>query len=194
MGKFTAYLLPLKSLSIGTHSFNYHLDKQLFTDMENTDIRDADLLVDISVKYDGDIYALNFHIQGNLTLICDRCLDELIYPIDSTYDVSVKYGDDYNDDSDEVLEIPLSDPGLNVAYMIYDTVALSIPIKHVHPQGKCNRAMSAILKKHRAHDANEDFEIDDDLLDDFDVSDNETTNSDPRWNALKKLSINDNNE
>ena len=28
MGKFTAFKLPLKSLTKGTHSFDYHLDKQ----------------------------------------------------------------------------------------------------------------------------------------------------------------------
>ena len=33
--------------------------------------------------------------------------------------------------------------------MLYDTIVLTIPLRHVHPMGKCNRAMLAALHKHR---------------------------------------------
>ena len=164
MGKFTAYNLPLKSLGAGTHTFEYHLDKQFFVNMESADIHDAALDVELKVVYNGDFYDLAFRITGEVVLICDRCLDDLHFPIDATYHIVVKYGDDYNDDSDEVLEIPASDPSLNVAYMIYDTVELAIPIKHVHPLGKCNRQMSAMLKKHRARANDEDADLENDLM------------------------------
>ena len=62
----------------------------------------------------------------------------------------MKYGDDYNDESDDLLVIPYSDNYLNVAYMLYDTIVLTIPIRHVHPMGKCNRAMLSALHKHRS--------------------------------------------
>ena len=103
----------------------------------------------------------------------------------------VKYGDDYNADNDEVLEIPKSDTTLNVAYMLYDTVTLAIPIKHVHPLGKCNRQMSAMLKKHRATNGDEDSDRENELIDEIDNIDAENEKqeraTDPRWDALKKL-------
>ncbi len=190
MGKFSAYKLPLKSLGIGTHEFEYHLDKQFFANMESSDVHDADLSVHLTVTYKGDFYDLDFHITGEVVLICDRCLDDLHFPIDATYHIVVKYGDDYNDDSDEVLEIPQSDSSLNVAYMLYDTVELAIPIKHVHPMGKCNRQMSALLKKHRATTGDEDAELENELIDEIDsMPDNsDDAPSDPRWDALRKLS------
>lgn len=193
MGKFSAFMLPLKSLAPGTHEFSYHLDKQFFVDMESTDVRDADLTVNLTVRYDGDVYALDFAITGTVTLICDRCLDELLYPIEASYKVTVKLGDDYNDDSDELLEIPASDAALNVSYMIYDTVTLAIPIKHVHPMGKCNRAMSAVLRKHRARANDEDAELENELMEGIDDDDptDEAPASDPRWDALKKLASDD---
>ncbi len=188
MGKFTAYKLPLKSLGTGKHQFEYHLDKQFFANMENTDIRDADITVAHSVVYNGEFYTLDFHFEGTVTVLCDRCLDDLELPIDTTYSIVVKYGDDYNDDSDEVLEIPQSDNYLNVAYMIYDTIVTAIPIKHVHPMGKCNRAMSAILKKHRARPVDEDTELEEKLIDEIDqIDDAAPAAPDPRWNALSKL-------
>lgn len=189
MGKFSAFMLPLKSLSAGTHTFEYKLDKQFFVNMESQDVRDADLVAVATVKYDGgDTYALDFAITGEVVLLCDRCLDDLHYPIDANYRVTVKYGDEYKDDSDEVLEIPQSDPGLNVSYMIYDTVTLAIPIKHVHPLGKCNRAMSAALRKHRARPTDEDAELEDELMEGIDDEGEMESAPDPRWDALRKFS------
>lgn len=194
MGKFTAFKLPLKSLPKGRHEFQYHLGKQFFSDMENTDIRDAELDVALSVDYNGRCYLLDFRITGGLVLICDRCLDDLRHPLDATYRITVEYGDDYNDESDDVLQIPDSDSSLNVAYMIYDTVVLAIPPRHIHPAGKCNRQMSAILRKHNAAIQDEDDGFDEILLDGTDSTDGadslNTGENDPRWEALRKLSDN----
>lgn len=197
MGKFTAYKLPLKSLAKGSHEFDYHLDKQFFVDMESSDIRDADVDVKLTVDYNGDVYDLSFVFTGEVTVLCDRCLDDLHLPIDTNYHILVKYGDDFNDDSDELLEIPQSDNYLNVAYMLYDTVTLAIPIKHVHPLGKCNRAMSAILKKHRAKATGEDADLENELIDEIDALDdaeNSTPATDPRWDALKGLATDSGDE
>lgn len=185
-------------MPVGTHEFEYHLGKQFFMNMESEDIHDADLSVNLVVVHKSDMYDIAIHISGTITLICDRCLDDLLYPIDTDYHITVKYGDEYNDDSDDLLVIPESDNYLNVAYMLYDTVALSIPIKHVHPLGKCNRQMSAMLKKHRArHVGDEDAELENELIDEMDnmeMDESRESNVDPRWNDLKNLAQNDENE
>ncbi|MDE6100354.1 MAG: DUF177 domain-containing protein [Paramuribaculum sp.] len=195
MGKFTEYKLPLKSLPEGVHSFEYHLGKKFFENMESPDIHDADLHVALTVTYKRDIYTLDFSITGTITLICDRCLDDLVMPVETDYHINVRYGEDYNDEADDLLVIPESDNYLNVAYMLYDTVALTIPIKHVHPLGKCNRQMSQMLKKHRARPADEDSELEDQLIDEMEAMDDQSASSetptDPRWDALKGLASNE---
>lgn len=191
MGKFTDYSLPLKSLPKGEHNFTFKLGKQFFVDMESTDIRDACLTADVTVRYANDIYDLDLHVSGEITLLCDRCLDEMSWPIDASYQVMVKYGEVYRDDNDKMLEIPSSVNDLNVAYMLYDTVSLAIPIKHVHPLGKCNRQMSAMLRKHRVRSNDPDAELEDELIDGIDdagAGDEDAAGVDPRWNALKGLS------
>lgn len=194
VGKFTEFRLPLKTLPEGTHEFEYHLDKQFFVNMESADIRDADLTVKLTVVYKHDMYDLSFLIEGTITLQCARCLDDLEIPVEETYHLTVKYGEDYNDETDELLIIPQSDNYLNVAYMIYDTVSLAVPIKPVHPMGKCNRAMSALLRKHRARkEGDEDTELEDQLIDEMDSMDSAPVDdapADPRWNDLKKLTDN----
>ena len=191
MGKFTAYKLPLKSLGEGTHRYELPLRKDFFVNMESSDIHDADLMAEVTVTHHHDLYDLDITIKGEITLMCDRCLDALQWPVDQSYHIAVKYGESYCDDSDELLEIPFGDPDLNIAYMLYDTVALSIPIKHVHPMGKCNRQMSAILKRHRVTGGNdEDSALEEQLIDEMDTMDPggaEEPSTDPRWDALKGM-------
>lgn len=195
MGKFSEFKLPLKNLPEGVHNFHYELDRQFFKNMESADIRDAKIAVDLTVNHRNGVYDLTFKFEGTVIVACDRCLDDLELPANTDYHVTVKYGDTYKDESDEFIEIPESESYLNVAYMIFDTVVLSVPIKHVHPLGKCNRAMSSLLKKHRSispDDQDPDFE--EEFIDDMEAgqSPEDTTPSDkqqtdPRWDALKNL-------
>lgn len=197
MGKFSEYKLSLKSLPEGTHEFEFQPGKKFFEDMESQDIHDANLHVTLTVEYKRDIYSLDFAISGTITLLCDRCLDDLVMPVETDYHINVKYGEDYNDEADDLLIIPEGDNYLNVAYMLYDTIALTIPIKHVHPAGQCNRQMSQMLKKHRAYltDEEGDMEISTDEEEMTDInSQEEAQNIDPRWNALKGLAGIENND
>lgn len=189
----------LKTMPEGTQEFTYHLGKQFFVNMESADIHDADLTVNLTVTHKHDLYQLAFHVTGTVTLICDRCLDDLVLPIDTTYDINVKYGADY-DETDDMLIIPETDNYLNVSYMIFDTASLAIPMKHVHPMGKCNRAMSALLRKHRAtKSGDEDADLAEQLMDEMDSMDSADDfgsapaqqPTDPRWDELKKLTNSD---
>lgn len=172
-------------MPIGSQEFDYQIGKQFFVNMENNDVRDADVKVHLVVTHKNDYYDLLFTLAGEIIVACDRCLDDLSLPIDTDYHIIVKYGETYRDDADEYIEIPFSDADINVAYMIHDTIALAIPIKHVHPAGKCNRAMSSILRRHRTD--NDDEDIEDSLIDEIDDADSPSTDS--RWDKLKDLNF-----
>ena len=196
MGKFSDFKLQLKGMPAGEHTFTYHLGQEFFDNMENTDIHGADLNVELRVKCAAESYDLAFAITGEVVLLCDRCLDELPFPIDAHYHVRVEYGEGYDDAGDDLLIIPYSDAYLNVAYLIYDTVVLAIPIKHVHPMGKCNRQMTEMLRKHRAKGSDEDSELEDTLIDEMEAgcdTDADDAPTDPRWDALRGLASDSDN-
>ena len=179
----------LKSMPKGLNNFEFALTKQFFANMENSEVRDADLAVNLRVDNAGEYYDFDFKVSGTLTIICDRCLDDLVIPVETDYHLVVKYGEEYNDESDEVLEIPESDSYINVAYMLYDTAMLAIPIKHVHPAGKCNKVMSQILRQHRVDD-------DEGLIEGLEDFGDEMADSqaaiDPRWEQLRNFNENNN--
>ena len=173
---FSEFKLPLKSMPIGSQEFEYHLGKEFFAKMESSDIQDADLNVTLTVVHKSDVYDMTFVIEGEMTLICDRCLDEMQQLVDVEYHVVVKYGDEYCDDLDEVIEIPENENYFNVASLIYDTVSLEIPMVHIHPEGECNQEMDAVLNQLEVGESDE--------------SDDDNQDIDPRWAKLKELSEN----
>lgn len=158
MGKFSAYKVALARLPEGHYEQDFVCDTEFFKNMEHPSIHKADVKVHMDLEKKNDIYELKFHCQGYVEVPCDRCLDPLPIDIDTDYHIYVKYGEEFNDESDEMLVIPYSNAYLNVAYMLYDTIVLCIPLRHVHPLGKCNRAMAAALSKHKAADADDEEE------------------------------------
>lgn len=149
MGKFTAYKVELASLKDGHYEQDFEIGSEFFKNMENTDVLSADVKVHLDLEKRNDVYDCTFRCNGMLQVPCDRCLDPLDHEVDTEYHVVVKYGDSYDDGADNLLVIPYSNSYLNVAYILYDTILLTIPLRHVHPLGKCNRAMADALRKHR---------------------------------------------
>ena len=49
MGTLAEYKLPLRSLVAGTHKFSFRLTKDFFEQMESTDVRDGDILAEVTV-------------------------------------------------------------------------------------------------------------------------------------------------
>lgn len=164
MGKFTAYKVQLAQLPDGHFEQDFVCDTEFFKNMEHPSIHNADVKVHLDLEKRHDVYDCTFHCKGTVQVPCDRCLDLMDIDIDTEYHIMVKYGETFNDESDDILEIPFSNPYLNVAYMLYDTIVLGIPMRCVHPLGKCNRAMAAALNKHKAHggddEGDDEFDVD----------------------------------
>lgn len=158
MGKFTAYKVELASLRDGKYTQEFVCDTGFFKNMENLDVVNSDVNVHLDLTARNGLYDLAFTLKGMVQVPCDRCLDPIDIDIDTTYNIKVEYGDSYDDASDDLLIIPSGNAYLNVAYMLYDTILLSIPMRHVHPLGKCNRAMAAALNKHKARSADDEEE------------------------------------
>lgn len=150
LGKFTAYKVQLASMRDGHHEQDFEIGTEFFRNMENPDIITADIKAHLDIDKKNDVYDCTFHVKGMLQIPCDRCLDPIDHEVDTEYHVIVKYGEDY-DDADGLLILPYSNTYLNVAYILNDTILLTIPLRHVHPMGKCNRAMAAALHKHRSN-------------------------------------------
>ena len=161
-----------------TCEYKYRLDNQFFTDIDSTEIQKGELDVTLKVKKTSGVYRLDFQTVGNIIVTCDRCLDEMEQPIESSDVLKVKLGDEFSEVGDIVI-VPEEDGYINVAWFMYEFITLNIPIKHVHASGKCNKDMVHELNKHLRT-------IDDEEESFMDETD-EVREMDPRWNELKKI-------
>lgn len=192
MGKFDHYKIVLKTLSVGTHAFEYVLDTDFFKKIDSPEVQRGKVTANVTVKNSNDEYEIRFQLDGVIMISCDRCLDDMEWLVSQKSRLIVKLGETYAEESDEIIVIPEAEGEINLAWFLYEFIALSIPVKHVHPPGKCNKLMSTKLKKHmvKSSDDEEDNEGEFGEADEsFVETDNEQT--DPRWDDLKQ--INDNN-
>ena len=165
-----------------TAEYKYQLDNQFFLDLDAPEVQKGQVNVTLKVRKTSGVYQLNFHTEGKVVVICDRCLDEMEQAIESDDRLKVKLGEEY-DETDDLVIVPEEEGYINVAWFIYEFIALSIPMKHVHAPGKCNKDMVSKLSKHLR--VSGDDEDDDDFL--KEDSSDEPQTIDPRWNELKKI-------
>ena len=165
-----------------TAEYQYQLDNLFFAELDAPEVQKGKVDVTLKVRKTSGVYQLDFHTEGHVVVICDRCLDEMVQPIETDDRLRVKLGAEYSEDDDMVV-VPEEDGYINVAWFIYEFIALSIPMKHVHAPGKCNKEMVDKLSKHLRTVNDEE----DDDFEDMEEAEEEPREIDPRWNELKKI-------
>ena len=162
--------------------YKYQLDNQFFLDLDAPEVQKGQVNVTLKVRKTSGVYQLNFHTEGKVVVICDRCLDEMDQPIETEDQLKVKLGAEYSE-MEDIVVIPEEEGYINVAWFIYEFIALSIPMKHVHAPGKCNKDMVSKLSKHLRVSGDEE----EDDFEGSDESEEQPQPIDPRWNELKKI-------
>ena len=175
-----ALKLKIKTLPFGIHTVECHLDESFFNTEEQTEVRRSDVDVTLTVTRKSETtYRLEIACDGTVTIPCDRCLDDLDLPVEVDYRLNVEQmGTELDDSNDELLIVPSDWRELDTAPIVRDTVLLAIPMTHCHEnEDDCNAEMLDVLDRHLAEA----------VPDDSDDTQSETTSTDPRWEALKKL-------
>ncbi len=173
--------------------YEFLLDNLFFTNIDAPEVQKGKVNVSLKVKKTAGIYELNFQTDGLVWVPCDRCLDEMEQPVSSADKLFVKFGSGYAEEKNNVVVIPEEEGEINVAWFMYEFVALCIPMKHVHAPGKCNKTMMGKLSKHLKTNSSDESEeggfMEEPEELDTEIGDVEDENpeTDPRWNELKKI-------
>ena len=192
MGKFEKYRIDLKGMKENHAHYDFLLDNAFFAAIDSPELQKGKVTVQVDVKKTAQAFELSFNSQGTVVVLCDRCLDEMDQEISSTDKIFVKFGAEYADEGDNLIIVPEDEGDINVAWIMYEYIALAIPMKHVHAPGKCNKTMSGKLNKYLRTSADymDEMEPVDDPAEDESniVSDEENEKPiDPRWSELQKL-------
>ena len=76
-------------------------------------------------------------------------LEDMEQEVCADNSLTARLGEEYSED-DDLVTVDKDEALLDVSWFVYEFIALSIPIKHVHAPGKCNPAMIKVLEEHSA--------------------------------------------
>ena len=139
------YMIDLKDLRNDVERRSYHLDDAFFSGLDGKDIKGGNVDAEVEVRKSGDAFEMTLRCEGVVTVVC-------------------------NEDSGDAVIVSEEEGLLDIAWLMYELISLSLPMQHVHEDGLCNKEMMTRLAEHSANVH----------------ADGEST-ADPRWNELKKI-------
>ena len=166
---FTIQYVGLKE---GEHQFDYDINQSFFDHFDFDDFNNIDAAISLNFVKKSTLMELHFVLSGIINVNCDLTNEPYNEPLEGVFDLVVKFGQNYNDENEEILILPYGEYEINVAQYIYELIVLSIPSKRVHPGIKDGTLKSDILD--RLNDLSSSSPI-------------EKDETDPRWDKLKKL-------
>lgn len=125
------FVVSLPDLGSGLKLYEWKAGHEFFETFGNTEILDADLTVTARVSGGGLTVRADCEIHGSVTVACDRCLEDLVIPVDTSFEET------YTPESGE----------LDLSQDVYDYVCTSLPLQRIHAEGECNAETTKYLSE-----------------------------------------------
>lgn len=165
----------ISSLKVGKHSFDFQLNKAFLDQFNQGMVEGAKLEASLLLKKSETMIEAAFHINGEVVLVCDRSLEEFSEPVHVEQRIFFKFSEKFEEMSDDLMLIPYNQPFIDFGPYFYEYVALTIPIKKLHPRF---RKEMEKLKEDELLIYSSGTEG---------AAEGEDAPADPRWEALRKL-------
>jgi uncharacterized protein len=173
------YIIFFKGLKEGDHEFKFNLSERFFLEHKVLESPNGSIEAIVHLTKRPTLLSFTVHLEGKMQIQCDRCLDHFEFPIRYSDRFIVKFGENVEESTDEIWILHPNEFQLDLEQYFFECLGLSIPIQRAHPDdadgnSSCNKEMLNILGSHAS-------------------SNNVENEPDPRWNALKNLLDNTNN-
>jgi len=176
MNNLKLFDIKFTGLNNGTHRFQYHIDQSFLSEFAYDEAEKCDIEIDVKMNKSDNMLAFHIHSKGFINIPCDVSNEMYDQAVERTQEFLIKFGEEYNDERDDLIILPYNEHKYNIAQQIYENIILSIPMKRVHPD-----IISGKMKTN-----NTDYIINADDLD-IDKKEPKEKDIDPRWEVLKKL-------
>ena len=172
------FMIPFTGLKEGEHQFEYQIKKAFFDIFKYEDFNDCDIKVAIKFVKKATMFELEFDISGSINVACDVTNELFDLPIAEKMPLLVKFGQELNNENEELLILPYSEYELDISQYIFEMIVLAIPAKRVHPGVEDGTLKSDVLEKLNAYET-QDTETQE--------TEKNTNVVDPRWEKLKEI-------
>lgn len=170
------YLIPFIGLKLGKHQFEYTIKKKFFDEFSFDEFENCEIKVNVVLEKKSTMLEILFKHAGTVNVPCDLTGEMFDLPIKGKLKLIVQFGDEFNNDNDELLILPHGEHQIDLSQYIYEMIVLSIPHKRIHPGVKDGTLQSEALEK-----------LKDLQVKEIKNKEKKEDNIDPRWDELKKL-------
>ncbi len=177
MSKTKEYLIPFIGLKLGKHHFEYQISNAFFEIFDYDEFQNSDIKVNVVLEKQSNLLELNFKHKGTVNVPCDMTGEDFDLPIKGKMKLIVRFGEEYNNDNEELLILPFGEFEIDIAQYIYEMIVLSVPLRRVHPGVKDGSLKTEALEKLNELSVKESKE----------ENKEKEENIDPRWDKLKQL-------
>ncbi len=172
--KLKEFIIPFSGLKLGKHEFEYTIDNTFFESFGFEEFNAASISLKAILNKMNTMMELEIIAEGTVNVACDLTSEPFDQEIgDAGLQLVIKFGEEYNDEDDEILLLPHGEYQFNIAQYTYEMLVLAVPQKRIHPGVLDGTLQSEALDKLEALQPKEEKENKED--------------TDPRWDDLKKL-------
>jgi len=170
MSNLKDYVISFRGLKIGDHEFDFQISDSFFEAFEYSRVKRGNISLKVILNKADTMLRLDFIFKGSVNTDCDSCGEGFDFPIDFSERLILKFSDQEEEDTEEVVFLPSSAYQVKLAQYLYEYVNLALPMRLTHPEDEEGNPSCE--------------EIDLEEFEDFKESEDDM---DPRWDALKKL-------
>lgn len=173
------YLIPFVGLKQGKHHFEYQLSNAFFEIFDYDEFENSDIKVNVVLEKNSSMLELVFQHSGTVNVPCDLTSEDFDLPINGEMKLIVRFGEEFNNDNEELLILPFGEFEIDVAQYMYEMIVLSIPLRRVHPGVEDGSLKTEALDKLNELQVKEQQQEE--------KEEENEENIDPRWDKLKQL-------
>ncbi|WP_412476831.1 YceD family protein [Flavobacterium sp. TBRC 19031] len=178
------YLIPFIGLKLGKHQFEFKIEKKFFDAFSFDEFESCNVDVNVVLEKKTTMLEVNFKHKGTVNVPCDLTGEPFNLPIKGKIKLVVQFGNEFNNDNDELLILPHGEHQIDLSQYIYEMIVLSVPQKRIHPGVKDGTLQTEALQKLNELQVKDPSEREQakqikEVKKEDDI--------DPRWDKLKQL-------
>lgn len=170
------FLIPFIGLKLGKHQFEFEIKKAFFDNFDYHEFEDCDIKVNVVLEKKTTMLELSFKHKGTVNVPCDLTNEMFDLPIKGKIKLVVQFGEEFNNDNEELLILPHGEYQIDISQYIYEMIVLSVPLKRIHPGVKDGTLKVESLETLSKLSVKEQK-----------IDNKKEENTDPRWDKLKQL-------
>ena len=103
MKQLKEFTIKFVGLKLGEHCFEYQIDNKFFEHFEYDEFNDANINARVILNKKTTLLEFNFEISGTVNVNCDLTNEPFNQEIQNQFSLVVNFGEEYNDENDEIL-------------------------------------------------------------------------------------------